>query len=63
MTLNAMFCVITLNPKPLNPKPILKVAPASRNRPLVANTSKVETPYHDNDLILAPIISPQSGWQ
>ena len=22
---------------------------------------KVETPYHDNDLILNPIISPQSG--
>ena len=27
------------------------------------NTTKVETPYHDNDLILTPIISPQSGWQ
>ena len=26
-------------------------------------TSKVETPYHDNDLILTPIISSQSGWQ
>ena len=25
--------------------------------------SKVETPYHDNGLILTPIISPQSGWQ
>jgi hypothetical protein len=25
--------------------------------------NKVETPYHDNDLILTPIISPQSGWQ
>jgi hypothetical protein len=25
--------------------------------------SKVETPYHDNDLIPTPIISPQSGWQ
>jgi hypothetical protein len=24
---------------------------------------KVETPYHDNDLVLTPIISPQSGWQ
>jgi hypothetical protein len=24
--------------------------------------SKVETPYHDNDLILTPIISPQSRW-
>jgi hypothetical protein len=24
---------------------------------------KVETPYHDNDLILTPIILPQSGWQ
>jgi hypothetical protein len=24
---------------------------------------KVETPYHDNDLTLTPIISPQSGWQ
>jgi hypothetical protein len=24
--------------------------------------AKVETPYHDNDLILTPIISPQSGW-
>ena len=23
---------------------------------------KVETPYHDNDLVLTPIISPQSGW-
>jgi hypothetical protein len=23
--------------------------------------AKVETPYHDNDLILTPIISPQSG--
>jgi hypothetical protein len=23
--------------------------------------TKVETPYHDNDLILTPIISPQSG--
>jgi hypothetical protein len=22
---------------------------------------KVETPYHDNDLILTPVISPQSG--
>jgi hypothetical protein len=22
---------------------------------------KVETPYHDNDLIMTPIISPQSG--
>jgi hypothetical protein len=26
-------------------------------------SSKVETPYHDNDLILTPTISPQSGWQ
>jgi hypothetical protein len=25
--------------------------------------SKVETPYHDNNLIVTPIISPQSGWQ
>jgi hypothetical protein len=25
--------------------------------------SKVETSYRDNDLILTPIISPQSGWQ
>jgi hypothetical protein len=25
--------------------------------------SKVETPYHGNDLILTPIISPRSGWQ
>jgi len=25
--------------------------------------SKVETPYHDNNLVLTPIISPQSGWQ
>jgi hypothetical protein len=25
------------------------------------NLCKVETPYHDNDLILTPIISPQSG--
>jgi len=24
---------------------------------------KVETPYYDNDLILTPIISPQSGCQ
>jgi hypothetical protein len=24
---------------------------------------KVETPYHDNDLIMTPIISPQSDWQ
>jgi len=24
---------------------------------------KVETPYHDNDLILTPIISSQSGLQ
>jgi hypothetical protein len=24
---------------------------------------KVETPYHDNDLILTPIILLQSGWQ
>jgi hypothetical protein len=24
---------------------------------------KVETPYHDNNLILTPITSPQSGWQ
>jgi hypothetical protein len=32
--------------------------------PLVsANCIKVETPYHDNDLILTPILSPQSGWQ
>jgi hypothetical protein len=23
--------------------------------------TKVETPYHDNDLILTPIIAPQSG--
>jgi hypothetical protein len=27
------------------------------------NPCKVETPYHDNDLILTPIISSQSGWQ
>ena len=26
-------------------------------------TLKVETPYHDNDLILTPIISPQSSWR
>ena len=26
-------------------------------------TCKVEAPYHDNDLILTLIISPQSGWQ
>jgi hypothetical protein len=32
------------------------------HRELVLLTYKVETPYHDNDLILAPIISPQSGW-
>ena len=25
--------------------------------------SKVETPYHDHDLILTSIISPQSDWQ
>ena len=25
--------------------------------------NKVETPYHDNDLTLTPIISPQSSWQ
>jgi hypothetical protein len=25
------------------------------------NDSNVETPYHDNDLILTPIISSQSG--
>jgi hypothetical protein len=25
-------------------------------------STKVEIPYHDNDLILTPIISPQSGW-
>jgi len=24
---------------------------------------KVETPIHDNDLILTLIIAPQSGWQ
>jgi hypothetical protein len=24
--------------------------------------TEVETPYHDNNLILTPIISPQSGW-
>ena len=24
--------------------------------------NKVETPYHDNNLMLTPIISPQSGW-
>jgi hypothetical protein len=23
---------------------------------------KVDTPYHDNDLIMTPIISSQSGW-
>ena len=25
--------------------------------------NKVETPYHDNDLIMNPILSSQSGWQ
>jgi len=25
--------------------------------------TKVEKPIHDNDLILTPVISPQSGWQ
>jgi hypothetical protein len=29
--------------------------------PRVRPGPKVETPYHDNDLILTPIISPQSG--
>ena len=29
---------------------------------LLAN-GKVETPYHDNDPILTPLISPQSAWQ
>jgi hypothetical protein len=29
--------------------------------PLRSNVSKVETLYHDNDLILTLIISPQSG--
>jgi hypothetical protein len=27
----------------------------------LGNAHKVETRYHDNDLILAPIISPRSG--
>jgi hypothetical protein len=27
------------------------------------HTYKIETPYHDNDLIMTPIISSQSGWQ
>jgi hypothetical protein len=26
-------------------------------------SNKEETPRHDNDLILTPIISPPSGWQ
>ena len=26
------------------------------------HSTKVETPYHDNNLNLTPIISPQSGW-
>jgi hypothetical protein len=30
---------------------------------LAALKTKVETSYHDNDLIMTPIISPQSGWQ
>ena len=29
----------------------------------VSFVTKVETPYHDNDLVLTPIMSPQSGWQ
>ena len=29
---------------------------------LTLSSTKVQTPYHDNDLILTPIISPQSGW-
>ena len=28
---------------------------------IIPSAPKVETPYHDNDLILTPIISPQSG--
>jgi hypothetical protein len=28
---------------------------------IFVQTHKVETFYHDNDLILTPIISPQSG--
>ena len=38
---------------------------ASENRSYVSNHlyCKVETPYHDNDLIMTPIRSPQSGWQ
>jgi hypothetical protein len=29
--------------------------------PCCKPSPKVETPYHDNDLILTPTISPQSG--
>jgi hypothetical protein len=29
----------------------------------VLQVPKVETPDHDNDLIMTPVISPQSGWQ
>ena len=29
----------------------------------MADQSKVETPYHDNDLLPTPIIPPQSCWQ
>jgi hypothetical protein len=35
--------------------------PTQRDGCLAWREDKVETPYHDNDLILTPIISPQSG--
>jgi hypothetical protein len=40
------------------------IATNFRSSPTIASLLlKVETPYHDNDLILTPIISPQSGSQ
>ena len=41
----------------------IKLMVSSFERDFPDNSSSVETPYHDNDLILTPIISPQSGWQ
>jgi hypothetical protein len=50
-------------------QPLLPILPLGLESPCVAMpwsctfliNSKVETPYHDNDLILTPMISPQSG--
>jgi hypothetical protein len=40
--------------------PSLETPLVSQTRLVQGSAHKVETSYHDNDLILTPIISPQS---